>query len=133
MVSESPFDVFDYPFPIYHIANAMGGMNQTTGEFVLGGNSATRIYGNLETMPMDLDERPFSYEGPIVNQGDARLHTETSLKKGDRIKVALTAADNEHVYYRVVGLRANFALTATLLGTNVRREYELKKEDESGA
>lgn len=132
MVSNTPFDVFDYPYPIYAIKDAPGEMDQTTGEFILGSAAETRIYGNLETLPMDLDERPFSYEGPIVNNGNARLHTETKLKKGDRIKVAMNSSDTEHIYYRVVSLRSNYGVMTAFLGSE-RFEYELQKEDESAS
>lgn len=129
----SPFDITNYPFPMYAIREAVGGMNQQTGEYVLGSSAEEVVVGSLETLPMDMDERPFSYEGPIVNQGEARLHTEMKLKKGDRLKVSLDAEGTEFLYYRVVSLRSNYAMMNTLMGIPQRREYELKKEDESAS
>lgn len=130
MASDPPWDVFDYPFTIKRLAVTRGTMNQTTGAYNLESVADTTIFGSFEPFPQDSDERPFSYEGPIVNEGDARLHTDTPLEKGYKIKIALDLAGTKFDIYKVMGIRNNYAMMGKKIGNALRAEYLLKKEDE---
>ena len=133
MPSVDPFSSFDYPFPLKLLRVTRGRMNQTTGEWVGETHVEEDLVGSFEPRPIDEDVRPFQYEGPVQNIGDARLHTDAVLTKGDRIKVALDKDGTSWVYYRVLAIMNNYALFGAKVGSPGRREYALQKEDEIDA
>lgn len=125
---------FDYPYTMRHVVTTRGSMVQTgvsKGDYTNETKSEVDITGNFDTINMDADERPFSYEGPIQNNGEARLFTSAAIQKGDYIRVALDEAATQWETYRVMELRSNHGMMGALTASEGRREWLLKKVEET--
>lgn len=84
MTTTDPFDVFDHPYQITHVAVTEGHTYQETGAWVPGETTSTPITGNLEDLTLeDLQRLP---EGEYT-LGDRRIHTGAHLVPGDRLEV----------------------------------------------
>lgn len=84
MTTTDPFDVFDHPFAIVHVAVTEGHTDQETGAWVPGTTTSTPIAGSLEDLTLrDLQRLP---EGEYT-LGDRRIHTSARLTPGDQLEV----------------------------------------------